>query len=295
MFRGITLKETQLAGQRARALPAPPVAGGTSLARRLLPVAALLLLLAIGWEGSKALFDISDNKLPHLTAIVQALMTRTQGGSGPLLLLKMLENARATFGVAVGGFVLGGALGFVLALLFTHVRILERSLMPYVIGSQTVPILAVAPIVVVGLGAMGAPPWVAKAVVAAYLTFFPVTIGMLRGLRSVSPDALALMRSYAASPLHIFFRLRLPASLPYLFTALKISATASVIGALVAELPASSPRGIGLVIVNATQYYNSNPPVLYAAVLVAGAIGLCAYGIVALTEYLVVRRPAARA
>lgn len=257
--------------------------------RRALPVLAIILLLLLVWEGSKLLFDIPDNKLPHISAIVGVLGTRTQGGTGPLLLTQMLINAWSTFGVALGGFVIGGLLGFGLALLFIEVELLERGLMPYVIGSQTVPILAIAPMVVIGLGRLGIEPWFAKAVVAAYLTFFPVTIGMLRGLRAPSPQALDLMRSYGATPRQIFFKLRLPTSLPYLFTSLKISATASVIGAIVAELPAGSPTGMGVVIINAAQYYNSRPPVLFAAVLVAGAIGLFFYGLVVLAEWLVLR------
>lgn len=117
-------------------------------------------------------------------------------------------------------------LGFALAVLFMRLPMLERGLMPYVIGSQTVPILAIAPMVVVGLGRMGAPPWLARMVVAAYLTFFPVTIGMLRGLRAASPQSLDLMHAYGATPLQYFWKLRLPVSLPYLFTALKIAASA---------------------------------------------------------------------
>src|SRR5262249_17798990 len=140
-----------------------------------------------------------------------------------------------------------------------------------------------------GLGQLNAPDWLAKAVVAAYLTFFPVTIGMLRGLRSTSPDALDLMRSYAAGAWPTFQKLRLPAALPYLFTSLKVAATASVIGAIVAELPAGSKSGIGVVIINAAQYYNSRPPVLYAAVLVSASIGLLFYGLVALAEKLIIR------
>lgn len=257
--------------------------------RRSLPVLAVVAALLLFWEGSKFLFDIPDSTLPHVSDVIAVFATRTQGGSGPLLLTQMLKNAWATFGVAFGGFVLGGLLGFALAWLFTQVRLLERGLMPYVIGSQTVPILAIAPMVVVVLGSLGAPDWVAKAVVAAYLTFFPVTIGMLRGLRAASADAFALMRSYAANPAQIFFKLQLPASLPYLFASLRIAATASVIGAIVAELPAGSSRGIGVVIINAAQYYNSRPPVLYAAIIVAGAVGLFFFGLVVLAEKLIVR------
>jgi NitT/TauT family transport system permease protein len=257
--------------------------------RSWLATLAILVALALIWEGAKALFSLSDQKLPHITAIFGELATRTRGGAGPLLIVSMLQNAAVTFGEALLGFVLGGLLGCALAVVFASSRLLERGLLPLVVGSQTVPILAIAPMVVVGLGQLNAPDWLAKAVVAAYLTFFPVTIGMLRGLRSVPHDALDLMRSYAARGGQTFWKLRLPSALPYLFTSLKVAATASVIGAIVAELPAGSKSGIGVLILNAAQYYNSRPPVLYAAVLVAGSVGLCFYGAVALAERLIIR------
>ncbi|HNP88267.1 MAG: ABC transporter permease [Chloroflexi bacterium SZAS-1] len=257
--------------------------------RGWLPTLLLLVVFAIAWEGFKTLFNIPDQKLPHLFTIFSEFGVRTQGGNGPTLAVTMLKNAAVTFGEALLGFTLGGLLGCALAVLFASSRLLERGLLPFVVGSQTVPILAIAPMVVVGLGRLGAPDLISKAVVAAYLTFFPVTIGMLRGLRSVPPDALALMRSYAATGGQTFWKLRLPAALPYLFTSFKVAATASVIGAIVAELPAGSKSGIGVTIINAAQYYNSRPPVLYAAVLVAGLIGLVFYGAVALAERLIIR------
>jgi NitT/TauT family transport system permease protein len=260
------------------------------LARRVAPVLGVIIALLLFWEGAKLLFAIPDQRLPHLSAIIETMFTRTQGGAGPLLITQMLYNAWATFQVALGGFVVGGLLGFVLAVCFMRLPILERGLMPYVIGSQTVPILAIAPMVVVGLGRMGAAPWAAKVLVAAYLTFFPVTIGMLRGLRSASPESLDLMRSYAATPLQTFLKLRLPSALPYLFTALKIAASASVIGAIVAELPSGSSAGIGVMILNAAQFYNSRPPALYLAILVAGLVGVFFYGLVALAEWMFVKR-----
>jgi NitT/TauT family transport system permease protein len=257
--------------------------------QRILPITTLLAALLLLWEGSKLVFALSDQSLPHISQVLGIFATRTQGGEGPLFISRMLTNAGATFGGAMGGMLIGCVLGILLALLFTQVRLLERGLMPYVIGSQMVPILAIAPMVVVGLGRIGAPDWLAKALVAAYLTFFPITIGMLRGLRAPSPDALALMRTYAASPLHVFLKLRLPASLPYLFTSLKIAATVSVIGAIVAELPASSAHGIGMAIVQAAQFYNSRPPALFATVLVAALTGLLMYALVVLAERLIVR------
>ena len=248
----------------------------------------LLALLAVAWEAIKLLFGISDQKLPHLSAIIAVFFDRPRGDDGPLRAALLLANAATTLGEAIMGFVLGGLLGCILAVIFAASRLLERSLLPYVVGSQTVPILAIAPMVVVGLGQLNAPDWLAKAVVAAYLTFFPVTIGMLRGLRSTSPDALDLMRSYAATPAQVFVKLRLPAALPYLFTSLKVAATASVIGALVAELPAGSTSGVGVEIIKAAQFYNARPPLLFATVLMAAGIGLVFYAAVALAERFVV-------
>jgi NitT/TauT family transport system permease protein len=263
--------------------------GLVSHGRRWLSTLLILALIAIVWEGAKALFSIPDEQLPHLAAIVAEFGERTQGGEGPVWAVLMLQNAGVTLGEAVTGFVLGALLGFALAIVFTASSLLERGLLPYVVGSQLVPILAIAPMVVVGMGSIGAPDWLSKAIIAAYLTFFPVTIGMSRGLRSVSPDALALMRSYAASGWQVFWKLRLPASLPYLFTALKVSATASVIGAIIGELPVGSANGIGVVLVNSVQYVSRRPQNLWAAVLVASLIGLCFYGTVALAEHLVIR------
>jgi NitT/TauT family transport system permease protein len=261
--------------------------------RRWLAIMGILLFLAAAWEAAKLLLNISDQKLPHLADIAAQFAVRTRGGSGPIWAISMLQNAATTIGEAFAGFALGATLGCALAIAFAASGLLERGCMPYVVGSQTVPILAIAPMVVVGMGRLGAPSWLAKAVVAAFLTFFPVTIGMLRGLRATPPDALALMQSYAAKPTQVFFKLRLPAALPYLFTSLKVAATASVIGAIVAELPAGSQRGIGVAIINAAQYYNSSPPALYATILVAAAVGLFCYGAVALAERLVMRqRPA---
>jgi NitT/TauT family transport system permease protein len=248
----------------------------------------VIVTLLVLWEGGKLLFGISDQRLPHLRAIVETMFMRTQGGSGPLLVVQMLINAWATFRTALGGFLIGAALGFLIAIVFMRAPVFERGLMPYVIGSQTVPILAIAPMVVVGMGSLGAPPWGAKVLVAAYLTFFPVTIGTLRGLRSATPESLDLMRSFAASGTQTFWKLRLPAALPFIFTSLKIAATASVIGAIVAELPAGSREGIGVMVLNAAQFYNSRPPALYLAILVAGLVGVTFYALVALAERLVV-------
>lgn len=255
--------------------------------RRLVGFVTVAVVIVMLWEGSKALWAIPTYKLPHIADILTEFFRR--GGDGRLILVLMAENALATIWEAFAGFVLGAVGGFLLAVLFVHSRLMERGVLPYVVASQTVPILAIAPMVVVWLGTA----WISKAVIAAYLTFFPVTINVLRGLRAVEPDALALMRSYAATRVQILSKLRLPASIPYLFTALRISATASVIGAIIGELPVGSRYGLGVVIINAAQYYNWRPANLWAAILVAALLGLGFYSLVAWVEGRVVtwRRP----
>lgn len=263
------------------ASPHTPRAGRRTV-RQVMQFTAVVLALAVVWEGSKAIFGIPVYKLPHIYEIFGEFLRRA--GNGQLMLVVLAQNVWVTAYEAAAGFLLGGLAGFVLAIAFAHSRLMERGLLPYVIASQTVPILAIAPMVVVWLGTS----WVSKAVIAAYLTFFPVTINVLRGLASVEPDALALMHSYAAAPSQIFFKLRLPASVPYLFTALRISATASVIGAIIGELPVGSRFGMGVVIINAAQYYNWRPANLWAAILLAALLGIGFYAVVAWTERRIV-------
>jgi len=167
---------------------------------------------------------------------------------------------------------------------------LQRGLLPYIVASQTVPILAVAPMVVVWLGGRGLPDWFSVSVIAAYLTFFPVTINGLRGLQSADARALELMESYAASRWAVLWKVRVPASLPYLFAAFKVSATACVVGAIIGELPASIQDGLGGAILNFNQYYASSPPSLWATNLVAALLGITFFLIVVVAERIVVRR-----
>jgi NitT/TauT family transport system permease protein len=168
--------------------------------------------------------------------------------------------------------------------------------MPYIVASQTIPILAIAPIVVVGLGSASIAgwspePWQRVAVIAAYLTFFPVTVNTVRGLQSAEPAAIELMRSYAAGEWAIFWKLRVPSALPYLFSAFRVAATASVVGAIIGELPSSIQEGLGGAIINFNQYYALTPNYLWATNLVAATLGISFFLAVVLAEKLVVRRP----
>jgi len=143
--------------------------------------------------------------------------------------------------------------------------------------------------VVIWLGGKGLPVWVPVAVIAAYLTFFPVAINTLRGLDSAQPRALELMRSYAASPWETLWKVKLPASLPYVFSALKVAATASVVGAIIGELPSSIQDGLGGAILNFNQYYSIDPAALWATNIVAATLGIAFFLAVVLVEKLVVR------
>jgi NitT/TauT family transport system permease protein len=233
----------------------------------------------------------NDLNMPHLQNIAGALLQPARR-NGPVLLTRILgESALVTWGEALMGFVAGGLLGFLLGTVYAHSKLLERGCLPYVVASQTVPILAVAPMVVI---ALGSGP-VAVAVISAYLTFFPVTINTLRGLTSPKPTALELMRSYAATPWEVMWKLRFPAALPYIFTALKVSATASIVGAIIGELPSGVAGGLGRAILNFNQYYTSDPAKLWAAIVIAALLGIAFFLIVSLVERMVLRGKAQEA
>jgi len=234
-------------------------------------------------------FPVNETNMPHIHDMLNALTKPLQPG-GPPLIQEEWHWALFTAKEALLGFVIGGLVGFGLAVLLAHSVILRRGLLPYIVVSQTVPILAVAPMVVVGLGTKGVTPWVSVSVIAAYLTFFPVAMNTLRGLLSPRPRDLELMRSYAADRRSVLWKLRLPASLPFVFTALKIAATASVIGAIIGETPASIQDGLGGAIVNFNQYYSTGPERLWATNIFCAALGFAFFGAVVLVEHFVLRR-----
>ncbi|MEZ4868354.1 MAG: ABC transporter permease subunit [Caldilineaceae bacterium] len=275
--------------------------------RQGLSFLTLLALIALLWEGAKWLggdpwrpesnpFALthdppfrwkvtSDLNLPHIWEIGSAFSNPARR-NGPPLGSVLVSAAFYTLREAVVGFGFGAALGLLLGTLFVHYRLLERGCMPYVVASQTVPILAIAPMVIIWLKA----GWVSVAVIAAYLTFFPVTINTLRGLRSPNPMAVELMHSYAASPWAILWKLRFPAALPYLFTAFKIAATSSVVGSIIGELPSGIRDGLGGAILNFNQYYISGPERLWATIIVSAVVGITFYLIVILAEFVTLRR-----
>ena len=268
-------------------------------ARRAGVLIAVLAVLWAAWEAFKWIgettgltlgtFQVNDLTFPHLHDIVGQLFEPSRR-NGPMLIEVLFDAALFTAKEAAVGFLLGAAVGFGLGVLLHHSRLLQRGFLPYIVASQTVPILAIAPMVVVWLGGRGLPGWVPVSVIAAYLTFFPVTINTLRGLDSADPRALELMRSYAAGRWAVLWKLKVPASLPYLFTAFRISATACVVGAIIGELPSSIQDGLGGAILNFNQYYLSSPASLWATNLIAALLGISFFLIVVAVEKLVVRR-----
>ena len=185
----------------------------------------------------------------------------------PWTIKSLVYHLWITLSSASVGFVMGGLLGILLAIGIVHVGSLEKSLMPWVIASQTIPILAIAPMLIVVLGKTGLPDIFTKATISAYLCFFPVTIGMVKGLRS--PDVMQqdLMRTYNASAAQTLWKLRLPASLPFLFASLKVSVAIAMTGAIVAELPTGAVAGIGARLLNGSYYGNTLQ--IWAALFVA--------------------------
>lgn len=287
------------------------MAAGPSLARRLRPVTGFLtvfVVLLVVWElvkligGDRWRYDsllgtglaidfkpplvfafATDIKLPHTWDI--AVEFARLDNNGATTFERLIGAALFTLRNAAIGFALGTILGLGLAIALIHVRVLERAVVPLIVASQTIPIIAIAPLIVIGLKA----DWFGVAIVSTYLTFFPVTIAALRGLRAYDPRALELMRSYAASRGAILRKLRLPASRPYLFTGFRIAAPAAVVGAIVGELPSLIQDGLARQIITGMQYYSLNAEYLWAAIVVSSVLGIGVYLLVVAVEHWVLR------
>jgi NitT/TauT family transport system permease protein len=213
-------------------------------------------------------------------------------GYAPTAPRSLIYHSMVTLSATLLGFALGALLGIGLALLIVHSRALEKSLLPWIICSQMVPILALAPIFVVVLGAMGLQGLLPKSIISAYLCFFPITIGMVKGFTAPDPIQLDLMRTWSATPRQVLSKLRWPSAVPYLFASLKVAISISLIGAIVAELPTGGEAGIGARLL-AGSYYGQTIQIwsalLAAAILASGLIAL-----VDLAERVVARQMGTR-
>ncbi|WP_372573040.1 ABC transporter permease [Ruegeria jejuensis] len=200
----------------------------------------------------------------------------------------LVYHAWVTLSATLLGFAIGTGLGILLAVGIVHSRVMDMSVMPWAIVSQTIPIIALAPMIIVVLYSVGVQGIIPKAVISAYLSFFPVVVGMVKGLRSPDAMQLDLLRTYSASKAQGFWKLRLPASMPYLFASLKIGIAASLVGAIVGELPTGAVAGLGARLL-AGSYYGQTVQI-WSALFAAAILAACLVGLLGLIERLVLKR-----
>src|SRR5258708_15464183 len=254
-------------------------------------VAAVLMNIGLvrdGFERQDTAYGLSDLLKGSLNAERPLVGARQQVvgqfidsvfGYPPDSPRSLLYHGYVTLSAALLGFALGGAFGTILAVLIVHVRTLEKSLLPWIICSQMVPILAVAPIVIVVLGAVGLRGLLPKSIISAYLCFFPIAIGMVKGLNSPDPIQRDLMRTWSATPSQVFWKLRCPCSVPFLFAGIKVAITISLVGAIVGELPTGAQAGLGARLL-AGSYYSQTLQI-WAALFMAAVLAAILAGVLA--------------
>jgi NitT/TauT family transport system permease protein len=295
----------------------PPVVHGGHRARSALSragwfVASVVVVCAL-WEAYKAVgspdggsvFGVrvlpraDDASMPHVWEVLRRFgRPESAAEDSDPVAVAVLDAAWFTFRVAMVGLLLGVVVGFGLGMLMDRFAIAERGVLPYVVLSQTVPLVALAPLVVgwggrLHIGELTWRPWMSVSVIAAYLAFFPIAVGVLRGLRSPSAHSLELMRSFSASWWQSFRRLKLPASVPYLIPALRLAAASAVVGAIVAEISTGIRGGIGRLVIEYSREATSDPAKVWTAFLGAALLGLLVAGLVALLDLALARyRPA---
>lgn len=262
-----------------------------------------LVLLAAAWElyklvapeegvrvGEALVLPRSDDaSMPHLARIAEVFGEQEVAGveGGRTVLASVLAAVWYSLRLAAAGFAAGVVVGFLLALAMQRLRVVERALLPYVVLSQTVPLIALAPLVYgwsgnLSLFGLDWQPWMSVSIISAYLAFFPVAIGALRGLASPPPVQTELLSAYAASWWQTLVRLRLPASVGHVIPALKLAAASAIVGAIVAEISIGLAGGIGRLIISYAQQATGDPARIYAPILGAAAMGVVAVGLVAL-------------
>jgi NitT/TauT family transport system permease protein len=272
--------------------------------RSVLMTVAGFVLLVVVWELAKLVLpeagvSIGDTRIlprtddaamPHVWTVL-AQLGRPEvavAGARPIW-LAVASAALFTLGLAMGGLVLGGVLGAVLALVMLRFGLAERAALPYVVASQTVPLIAIAPLVVgwggkIAIAGWVWQPWASVMVISSYLAFFPIAVGMLRGLESPGKADLELFTAMAAGWWTTLLRLRLPASVPHLIPAVRLAAAAAVVGAIVAEISTGTRGGIGRLIIEYAQSATGDPSRMYTAILGAAVLGLVAAGAIGLLD-----------
>lgn len=200
----------------------------------------------------------------------------------------LVYHSWVTLSATLLGFLIGTALGILLAIGIVHNKAIDRSLMPWVIASQTIPIIAIAPMVIVVLNSIGISGLLPKALISTYLSFFPVVVGMVKGLRSPDVILLDLMHTYNASKSQTFWKLRWPASMPYLFTSLKVAIAISLVGAIVGELPTGAIAGLGARLLSGSYYGQTTQ--IWAALFMAAALAAVLVSLVGMAHTAVLKR-----
>ncbi|WP_159589257.1 ABC transporter permease [Chelativorans xinjiangense] len=246
------------------------------------------------WTASDLVRDTMAQERPVLPAPHQVVaeMWKTTVETRPTSNRSLLNHAWITLSSTLLGFAIGTTLGVLLAVGIVHNRAMDKSVMPWVIASQTIPILAIAPMIIVVLNAIGLSGILPKALISTYLSFFPVVVGMVKGFRSPEAIQLDLMRTYNASRTQTFFRLRWPSALPFLFTSMKVAVAISLVGAIVGELPTGAVAGLGARLL-AGSYYGQTIQI-WAALFMAAALAAILVALVGLAQRLVMARMGAR-
>ena len=280
----------------------------------LIVLVAVLVLwycgaVGLNWTGVSDAFKLKGNASPSFSEILTGTMRQdkpilpaphqvatevwnTVFSLAPTSKKSLVYHGWITLSATLLGFAFGTGLGILLAVFIVHNRATDRALMPWIIASQTVPILAIAPMIIVVLNAVGIAGLIPKALISTYLSFFPVVVGMVKGFRSPEQIQLDLMRTYHGTRLQTFFKLRWPIAIPYLFTSMKVAIAASLVGAIVGELPAGGGSGLGARLL-AGSYYGQTIQI-WSALAVAAALAGALVVIVGLVETLVIRSMGAR-
>jgi NitT/TauT family transport system permease protein len=259
------------------------------------------LYKVVGPEKGGKLFGVAilprsnDTAMPHLWEMLSRYAEpEMRAPNSKLIWFVVLKGAFYSFRLALVGFVLGSTIGVALAALMTRFKTMERGLLPYLVISQTVPLIALAPLVVSWGGKLQIfgftwPRWLSASVLGAFLAFFPISVVTLRGLKSAPAASLELMDSYAASWKQTLFKLRFPAAIPYMVPAFKLGASGAVIGVVVAEISTGLKGGIGRLIIEYARQATGDPAKVFTAVFGAAGLGLAMAGLIALADVLLMR------
>jgi len=284
---------------------------------RLLPILAVVAAIAVLWylaavpmnaqwardqaaradttiSGRELVADTWSQERPRLP-VPHQVVAELWGSTGELALKGRAFSKRSlilhtwyTLSATMLGFAIGTAAGVLLAVGIVYNRAMDMAVMPWAIASQTIPILAIAPMIIVVLNSIGIQGVIPKAIISAYLSFFPVVVGMAKGLRAPGRDQLDLLATYSATGSDSFWKLRLPASMPYFFTAMKISVAAALVGTIVAELPTGAVRGLGARMLSGSYYGQTIQ--IWSALFAAAILAATLVAIVSLIERATLKR-----